>query len=151
MYFSFHSSTDKPYWVNLEKGLGRMAVLIRARHELDPDAVGDEKNILTSIIRSFRNAFTLDISPNRVEEENPVESRDEDLLAGLIAFAGVCGQLRSMRVQTGVELQDMMRMIVTALRGFNDDGTRFKQWLEMDSTLDVAAQEMMMSIGISFD
>ncbi|KAL8790327.1 MAG: hypothetical protein Q9213_000679 [Squamulea squamosa] len=115
-----------------------MTILIRARHELDPDAESDEKIFLTGIFRSFRNAFTLDIPPNRNEEENPVESRDEDLLAGLAAFAGVCGQLRNMRVQIGMELQDMMRVVVTVLRGFKNDEARFKQWLEMDSTLDVA-------------
>ncbi|KAI4272341.1 MAG: hypothetical protein L6R38_006639 [Xanthoria sp. 2 TBL-2021] len=153
-HFSFKFLTGEQVVLRFEKGLGRMAVLIRARHELDPNPKSMEYITLTRIIRKFQAAFTLEWEDDDPAENNDEaqeydetidpEKRDEILLRNLDGIVAICRKLREMKIPPGKELQDMMGLIIAALKGFSEDGTRLKQWLAMEESFsDAVAEEML--------
>ncbi|KAL8848751.1 MAG: hypothetical protein Q9221_006222 [Calogaya cf. arnoldii] len=83
-HFSFRYSTGELLKLDFQPGLGRMAVLIRARHELDgPKPKSMEFNILTRIIERFQVAFALKWKIHVPDKEDDYscdpEKRDEIL------------------------------------------------------------------------
>ncbi|KAL8648819.1 MAG: hypothetical protein Q9226_005833 [Calogaya cf. arnoldii] len=147
-HFSFKSSAGEPVKLDFKPGLSRMAVLIRARHELDgPKPKSMEFNILTRIIQRSQFAFTSkwkNYVPNKEDEYtyNP-EMRDENLLWNLDRITAVCRVLRGLEIPPIPELHAMMVVIVAALKDFSEDEARWTQWLEMDSGLEIIAKKMM--------
>ncbi|KAL8758429.1 MAG: hypothetical protein Q9199_001504 [Rusavskia elegans] len=153
-HFSFNFSTGEQVVFEFQKGLGRMAVLIRARHELDPNPNSIEYITLTRIIRKFQAAFTLEWEDDEPAENNDEaqeydeaidpEKRDEILLTHLDGIVTVCRKLREIKVSPGKELQDMMGLIIGALKGFSEDEGRLKQWLAMEESFsDGIGKEML--------
>ncbi|KAL8848750.1 MAG: hypothetical protein Q9221_006221 [Calogaya cf. arnoldii] len=152
-HFRFTFPTGKPETVKFFKGLGRMAILIRTRRELEGPNFTKEYNILTDIIEKFQDAFTLEwndyISTNLSDKQklkvaiDPKE-RDEILFTHLHEIAKVRKEIRSLGGNgPGRELERMMGLITEALKGFSADDARMKQWLTMHSKVDDLAEQML--------
>ncbi|CAO1599949.1 hypothetical protein XANCAGTX0491_003654 [Xanthoria calcicola] len=152
--FSFEASKGGLVELGFQPGLGRMAKLIEARHEFEHNPSGLERLILTRIIHTriiqkFEAAFTLEdenyVPQTQEDDEINPQKRDEILFQHLEGIAAVCSVLRDKEVSPSTELQNMMVVIVTALKGSSEDEARFKAWVGMDSVLDRLAKEMMGS------
>ncbi|KAL8993594.1 MAG: hypothetical protein Q9169_006231 [Polycauliona sp. 2 TL-2023] len=150
-HFKFKFSAGEPIVLHFERGMARMAILIRDRHDLDPNPNCKSKDYatLTSTIQKFSTAFTLDrqdyFPEDKDGESYDPEKRDENLLRSLEGVASVIRHLRGLEIAPSAELQAMMGLIMAALKGFSEDQTRLKQWLELESHFDVLAKEMMGS------
>ncbi|KAI4278003.1 MAG: hypothetical protein LQ337_001332 [Flavoplaca oasis] len=165
-HFSFRFSDVEVENLNFIKGLGRMVMLAKARHELEVNGQRTGSAALTQLIQRFQANFTLewegDVDDMDVEDEDEDDSDDSDddggsqkeksppnqddrLLKCLDSIVSACRQLRSMGIEPPSVFQSMMSMIIAVLKGLTDDKTRFKEWLEKNSALDKKTISMMSS------
>ncbi|KAL8674104.1 MAG: hypothetical protein Q9168_001499 [Polycauliona sp. 1 TL-2023] len=168
-HFSFRFSETEVVNLNHRDGLGRLMVLIKARHELDPDPKNAQYIALTRVMQRFAAAYTLyweddeeDVEKPQEQEGQPQEQKDkpeeqkaqpeeqkdqpnpgDQLFTALESMLGVCRVLRTMKIPEGTELRSMINEVVAALEAFNDDDVYFKLWLEKESTMEWSAIGLM--------
>ncbi|KAL8772929.1 MAG: hypothetical protein Q9209_001949 [Squamulea sp. 1 TL-2023] len=109
-----------------------MALLIEFRQELDPKS--EQYIMIDRAFKRFSAGYSGGLHYD--DDTGPELARKDDALLGDVrVIAALCHRLRSMNMQPGEELQEVMHKAVTALKGFGADDKRFNFWLEHEGSV----------------